>query len=380
VKLSSYAALARAALRANFRRLEHPFKLTFCITYWCNYKCQTCNIWQMKPRDELRVEEIREIFRKSRDFLWVDLTGGEVTLRKDFVEVAHAVIEHSPNLLLLHFPTNGYLTDKIVANTRAIMERRPEKLIITVSTDGDEAMNDEIRGIEGGWQRQIETFRRLREIPGVEVVLGMTLSQKNVDHFPTAYAAAAKAIPGLAYRDFHVNIVHESPHYLGNADLALRKHVQPQALLDAVKEVARLRGVPRGPVGYLERAYLQHVERYLMTGRTPMRCHALSASCFIDSWGNVFPCTIYDRKLGSLREVDYELRRIWRTPEAVETQREIWRYECPQCWTPCEAYQSIMGNFLVPGRLAPGTPIDGAEPAHGVDAPSPGLGGAATRV
>ena len=36
-----------------------------------------------------------------------------------FVEVAHAVIDSCPNLLLLHFPTNGYLTDKIVENTRA---------------------------------------------------------------------------------------------------------------------------------------------------------------------------------------------------------------------------------------------------------------------
>ena len=356
MKLGTYAALARKAFEANFRRLDHPFKLTFCITYWCNYKCQTCNIWKMKPRDELRLEEIQEFFRKSRDFLWVDLTGGEVTLRKDFVEVAHAVIEHSPHLLLLHFPTNGYLSDKIVENTKAIMERRPEKLIITVSMDGDEQMNDEIRGIEGGWQRQIETFRRLREIPGVEVVLGMTLSGMNVDHFEQAYAAAAKEIPGLEYRDFHVNIVHEG-HYLGNSELGLRKHTPPKALLDAVKNVSRLRGAPLGPVGYLERTYLAHVERYLMTGQTPVRYHALSASCFIDSWGNVFPCTIYDKKLGSLRDVDYDLRRIWANPLSVQTQKEIWRYDCPQCWTPCEAYQSIMGNFLVPGRT---TPKDGA--------------------
>jgi MoaA/NifB/PqqE/SkfB family radical SAM enzyme len=353
VKLSSYAALAAKATEANFRRLDHPFKLTFCITYWCNYKCQTCNIWQMKPRDELKLDEIQQFFAQSPEFLWVDLTGGEVTLRKDFVEVAHAVIDSCPNLLLLHFPTNGYLTDKIVDNVRRIMERKPEKLIITVSTDGDEKMNDEIRGIEGGWQRQIETFRRLREIPRVEVVLGMTLSQKNVDHFPVAYEAAAKAIPGLGYRDFHVNIVHESPHYLGNTTLALRQNVAPDALLHAVKQVARLRGAPRGPVGYLERAYLAQVERYLKTGVTPMRCHALSASCFIDSWGNVFPCTIYDRKLGSLRDVGFDLRKIWSSDFAVQTQKEIWSYDCPQCWTPCEAYQSIMGNFLVPGRTTP---------------------------
>ena len=259
MRLRTLAALAAKATEANFRRLDHPFKLTFCITYWCNYKCQTCNIWQLKPRDELKLDEIQAFFRNSPDFLWVDLTGGEVTLRKDFVDVAYAVLDNCPDLLLLHFPTNGYLSDKIVENTRAIMARKPEKLIITVSTDGDEQMNDEIRGIEGGWQRQIETFRRLREIPGVEVVLGMTLSQKNVDHFPVAFAAAQKAIPELTYRDFHVNIVHESAHYLGNTNLSLRRDVTPDAMLHAVKEVAKLRGAPMGPVGYLERAYLKQV-------------------------------------------------------------------------------------------------------------------------
>ena len=34
------------------------------------------------------------------------------------------MIDSCPNLLLLHFPTNGYLTDKIVENTRAIMALR----------------------------------------------------------------------------------------------------------------------------------------------------------------------------------------------------------------------------------------------------------------
>src|SRR5205823_14534278 len=91
---------------------------------------------------------------------------------------------------------------------------------------------------------------------------------------------------------------------------------------------------PRSPVGYLERAYLSRVRRYLETGRTPMRCHALSASCFVDSWGNVFPCTIYDRRIGSLRDVDYDLARLWSTPEADRLEREIFDYRCPQCWTP----------------------------------------------
>ena len=348
-RLRPYTALASRALRANFGRLDFPYKLTFCITYWCNYACQTCNIWQMKPRDELTLDEIRRFFRRSNRFVWVDVTGGEVSLRKDFAQICEAIIENCPNLLLLHFPTNGYLSDKIVAATREILRMGPEKLIITVSTDGDEAMNDRIRGVEGGWRRQIETFRRLRELDGVHAVLGMTLSAANVDHFPVAFAVAKQEIPDLDYRDFHVNIVHESGHYLHNADLALRQAVDPQALARATEDYARLRGLGWSPVNYLERAYLKRVRRYLETGRTPMRCHALRSSCFIDSWGNVFPCTIYDRKVGSLRETDYDLARIWQSDATAALQQEIWDYKCPHCWTPCEAYQSILGNVLRPG-------------------------------
>jgi len=67
--LRPYAALASRALRANFSRLDFPYKLTFCITYWCNYACQTCNIWKMKPRDELTLDEIRRFFQRSDRFV-----------------------------------------------------------------------------------------------------------------------------------------------------------------------------------------------------------------------------------------------------------------------------------------------------------------------
>lgn len=347
-RLAPYVALAARSLEANIRRPSFPFKLTFCITYWCNYRCQTCNIWQMKPRDELKLEEIQRFFRVSNRFLWVDVTGGEVSLRKDFPDICQAIVDNCKNLMLLHFPTNGYLTDKIVEHTREIARMGAEKLIITVSTDGDEMTNDRIRGIEGGWRRQIETFRRLREIPGVEVVLGMTLSAANVDHFPEAFAAAKREIPDLGYHDYHVNIVHESAHYFGNTPLGVRSGVSGEALARASERYAELRGGGWHPINILEREYLKRVRRYLETGRTPMRCHALKSSCFIDSWGHVYPCTIYDRKVGSLREVDFDLAAIWNAPATTTLQKEIWDYDCPQCWTPCEAYQTIMGNFLRP--------------------------------
>ncbi|HCR17704.1 MAG TPA: hypothetical protein DIU35_09485 [Candidatus Latescibacteria bacterium] len=187
MSLLPYAHLAARTLKSNFTRLDFPYKLTYATTYWCNYRCQTCNIWKMKPKDEMKLEEIRTFFKKAQHFLWVDLTGGEVSIRKDFVDICEAVVAGCPNLLLLHFPTNGYLTEQTVENVREISKIKAEKLIITVSMDGDEVTNDRIRGVDGGWQRQMETFRQLRDIPGVQVVLGMTLSQSNVNHFPVAF-------------------------------------------------------------------------------------------------------------------------------------------------------------------------------------------------
>ena len=45
MRIAPFVALASRALEANFRRPDFPYKLTFCITFWCNYRCQTCNIW-----------------------------------------------------------------------------------------------------------------------------------------------------------------------------------------------------------------------------------------------------------------------------------------------------------------------------------------------
>ena len=100
-RLRPYYALARKAGEANVRRLDFPFKLTFCLTFWCNYRCETCNIWKMKPRDELTLDEITRFLAQAPELLWIDLTGGEVTLRKDFPAICEAVLENCPDLMLL---------------------------------------------------------------------------------------------------------------------------------------------------------------------------------------------------------------------------------------------------------------------------------------
>jgi MoaA/NifB/PqqE/SkfB family radical SAM enzyme len=345
MNIKKYAFLGKNIIKANLGRPGHPYKLTYAVTSKCNYRCQTCNIWQKPPQDELSTSEIERFFKKAPDFSWIDLTGGEVFLRRDFLEIVKVILAACPHLLLLHFPTNGYLTETIVTAVRKIAEWKPEKLIITISMDGDEALNDRIRGIPGGWRHQIETFKRLREVPGVQTVLGMTVSALNVGQFETAFQAAKNEYPTLGYDDFHINIAHFSPHCYGNTDADFIAGSEKN-MAEAVENYLQARTFPLGPVSFLEKQYLKRVGRYLQTKKTPIHCQALRSSCFMDATGNVYPCSLYDRRLGNIREWDYDLLALWNSQAARQLQGEIWDFNCPQCWTPCEAYQSILGSLL----------------------------------
>ena len=85
----------------------------------------------------------------------------------------------------------------------------------------------------------------------------------------------------------------------------------------------------------------------------------------------MYPCITYARPLGNLRETGMRLDPIWNGEQTVRLQQEIWNGDCPQCWTACEAYQSILGNALAlrrrPRRLTPAgaaTPATTTEPVR----------------
>jgi MoaA/NifB/PqqE/SkfB family radical SAM enzyme len=347
--LSRSAHLGLSVLRATVTRPAAPLKINLCLTYWCQYRCKTCNIWQRKPSDELTTSEIVALVRENPDVNWVDLTGGEIFLRPDIGEVFEAIVTGWQRLAILHFPTNGFQTDRILSAVRRIARRGPTQIVVTVSLDGDEALNDEIRGIKGGFRRQMETFNGLRAIPGIVTAFGMTLSVHNLGRFQQTFDAAARECPGLTVDDVHLNVAQKSGHYYANAEMDA---VAPDPMLARaeMKAYGRQLAVARSPKQFLERAYLRNLDAFLLTGQTPMPCHALRSSCFIDPWGVVYPCITYSRPMGRLRETGMRLDPIWNAEDTARVQGEIWKGQCPQCWTACEAYQSILGNLLAVRR------------------------------
>lgn len=335
--------LARAALPGRLSR-RGPYKLNWILTERCNLRCTACGVWR-SPRRELALDEVRTFLDKSNGFSWVDLSGGEIFLRDDLVDIFDAVISRCRRLALLHFPTNGLLTERILGVTREVLAMRPPRLVITVSVDGPPDLHDAMRGAAGSFDRALDTFARLRELRGCTVALGMTLSSGNLGKLGETLAAARRVVPRMGWRDLHLNIAHRSDHYYKNPDLRLP---EPGRLLADLRTARARRGIPRSPLELLERRYLILAKRYLATGRCPVRCRALEATCFLAADGTVYPCVTWNRPVGSIRESGYDLARVWRSPAAAAARAELAHGRCPGCWTPCEAFPALAG---APWRL-----------------------------
>ena len=103
------------------------------------------------------------------------------------------------------------------------------------------------------------------------------------------------------------------------------------------------------------------VGKYYETGKSPLPCTALSSSCFIDAYWNLFACSIWDAQVGNLRENAFNLQELWDSSRRRELRHDVVAERCSHCWTPCEAYPTILGNL---GKAAVSRGTDELQPIH----------------
>jgi MoaA/NifB/PqqE/SkfB family radical SAM enzyme len=215
------------------------------------------------------------------------------------------------------------------------------KLIITVSIDGPPEIHNKIRGLPNSFERAVNTLNELRKMKGIIVFAGMTLSKDNVLYSSDTIAKLKEKVPGFQINDLHVNIAHSSSHFYG---IELSDYPK-EKVLSVLKEFRPTRGFNIfHPISWLEKKYQTKIREYFKTGNCPMPCHSMAASCFLDPYGNVYPCSIYNKVIGNVRDERFE--DIWLKKERRALASEIRNLNCPQCWTPCEAYQTILANLF----------------------------------
>lgn len=342
-------SLANTAIKSNFVKLDKPYKLNYCITYWCQSRCLTCNIWQIKPKGELSIEEVRQFVAKNPYFKWVELTGGEPFLRSDIVDIAKAFKAGSKELYILTLPTNSLCDHNLVERKlREILALGIPRVAVTVSLDGYRELHDKIRGIPGNYDKAIDTFKRLqalkKEYNNLYFVFGYTLSKFNKGEFEKTYQAVKQDIPDIRYNDFHINLAQVSGNYYGNANDDIKAN-NPE-IVGELEFILKHREFEVGVIPTIENAFARKLVEYAKTGSSPMKSRSLEASLFMDSYGYVYPSIMWDKKIGNIRESGFDLMPLWNNEAAKEVRTQIKEGKEPNQWTSCEAYQILTGNVI----------------------------------
>jgi MoaA/NifB/PqqE/SkfB family radical SAM enzyme len=337
VKLASDIVLANCGFFT-------PFQLNFAITYKCSSRCKTCNIWKTKSKDELTTSEIKKIAEKSKFIHWLRLTGGEPFLRKDYVKIVE-IFYKNLNLYILTTPTNA-LCMTTYNQIEEVLNFFDRKYIITISVDGPEKIHDEIRGVKGNWWKALSLFERLKNLEKVyknfKVYFGYTISPYNIGCFQKTLEDLKKYYP-ISVDDFHFNLFQVS-YYFKNLHLKLRKNFLKRAR-EEIDNILKLKRKKLDVISLTEKKFLILAKKYLKNKKIPLNCNILNLSCYVDPFGNVFPCISLNKKLGNLRDFGYNLQKILVSDESDKIRKYISRGLC-NCWTPCEAHQMILSNWL----------------------------------
>jgi len=173
----------------------------------------------------------------------------------------------------------------------------------------------------------------------------MTLHDRNADQVEAALAAVAARVPGVGWRDLHLNVFMESGHYYANDGALVRA---PREITQVVARALREREGSWDPADLIEAAYLRRLPEFLRTGRSPVPCQSLRSGVFVDARGDLYPCTVWGHKLGNVLQTP--LYEILESAEAARARETIRKAACPGCWSPCEAHPTIVA--AAPSSLA----------------------------
>jgi len=279
---------------------------------------------------------------------WLSITGGEPASRNDLPDIFKAAIKHIPNLSLIGMPTNGLYQPRLLSLAEELMkiENHP-MIIVTLSIDGSEETHDRVRGVPGGFKRTWDTYTKLKELTRRDtnfmVGIETTVSSLNVD----------TVLPFLKslVADKHmvsVTFAHEAYLYQ-NVSGDSAKGIVPQNV-QRVQEIVDFVGKKFRwwhPQDIIERSYVSNVPQYLKNpAKKVVPCMSLISTISMNAFGIVTPCLMWGKKLGTVRDAEYDIQSIYDSPLSEETRREIRADKCPNCWTPCEAYQSVLWSKI----------------------------------
>lgn len=285
---------------------------TVIVTYRCNAKCTMCNRYKVpsKPEEEISIETIK----KLPEMYFTNITGGEPFIRDDLKDIVRELLKKSDRIVI---STNGFFTDRIVK----LCKEFPQ-VGIRISIEGLEKTNNEIRGLDDGFNRGYTTLKKLVDMGMKDVGFGMTVQDRNAADLVPLYNISDEL--GM---EFATASLHNSFYFVESNNIIKDRLTVAQDFEDLVNRLLD----SNSPKKWF-RAYFNHgLINYIFSQKRLLPCDMSFDTFFIDPYGDVMPCNGTKEKqvMGNLNRQSWE--ELWNSEQA-EKVRSFVRNCDRNCW------------------------------------------------
>ena len=285
---------------------------TVIVTYRCNAKCTMCNRYKVptKPEEEISIETIK----KLPEMYFTNITGGEPFIRDDLKDIVRELLKKSDRIVI---STNGFFTDRIVE----LCKKFPQ-VGIRISIEGLEKTNNEIRGLDDGFNRGYTTLKKLVDMGMKDVGFGMTVQDRNAADLVPLYNISDEL--GM---EFATASLHNSFYFVESNNIIKDRLTVAQNFEDLVNRLLD----SNSPKKWF-RAYFNHgLINYIFSQKRLLPCDMSFDTFFIDPYGDVMPCNGTKEKqvMGNLNRQSWE--ELWNSEQA-EKVRSFVRNCDRNCW------------------------------------------------
>jgi len=336
---------------------DTPFDLEFAVTNRCNIRCIHCDVWRSHEelsemiQEELRIGEIEKIFSSYRGFNVIGITGGEPFLREGISEIINVIAKTQRKIKSLYITSNGQLTETILEKVKEILgniESNDTSFDFTqlISIDGSKDLHDHVRGFAGAHDRAMETIRLLSDLRTAHQSFHLgtvtCCSPFNIDRFDEVINHISELKKEYDLEpSFCVWFEGQLYKNVGKCEDIKVEEFRKKliALIPQIKSVVKtdsLLSTGRSIFYDLLGLWLENPSTQIVP------CGAARIRYFLGATGDVYPCTIFNHKIGNLRDYDFDLNRLFQSNSRKQTRYLVEEERCPICCNTCETIPAMM--------------------------------------
>jgi len=270
--------------------------LVLAITYNCNSKCRMCNIWKKSGQFEEMPADL--IFSLPRNINEINITGGEPFLHTKIEEIVLNIKNHLPKARII-ISTNGFATQLITEKIKKIIAIN-SNIGVAISIDGIGEEHEKIRGVQGGYEKVLQTINNLKSLGLKYIKIGFTLGNYNTGELKKVYELASKL-----NTEFSLAVLHSSENFFNKENIFIYNKEIEETLNWLIKKELSSWNLKKWA-----RAYFAYGAKYfLKNNKRIIPDYSGENNIFIDPKGNIYSSDVSENIIGKIDNQNFYLEK-----------------------------------------------------------------------